>query len=142
MSKNSRMFHAFVIIFINTFFLLGIALCAVVDIFFLGGGRQLMKHPFWSKVTIALIGGYFVFCFVLFPIEVFVFDRKERKGQALPKLTIKDLIGLPFGAANPDVEIPKWIKIPVLSILFLFLGILVLFFVMLLLTFIISRYKG
>ncbi|MGA1979001.1 MAG: hypothetical protein ABSG99_00325 [Sedimentisphaerales bacterium] len=91
---------------------------------------------------IAFVGGYFVFWIVLFPIEIFVFERKRRKGLSLPKLTIKDLIGLPFGAANPNAEIPMWIKIPVLSFLFLLLGIFVIFFVMLPLTYLISKIKG
>lgn len=139
MSKDSSRSHLFIIAFIHSFLLLGMALCGIIELFFLEGKRQLIKHPFWSKVMIAFIGGYFVFWIVLFPIEIFVFERRRRKDQSLPKLTIKDLIGLPFGAANTNAKIPRWIKIPVLSILFLLLGIFVIFVVMSLLAYLISK---
>lgn len=139
MSKDSSRSHLFIIAFVHLLLLLGMVLCGVVELFFLEGEQQLMKHPFWSKVTIALAVGLFVFWIVLFPIEIFVFERRKRKSQSLPKLTIKDLFGLPFGAANANAKIPKWIKIPVLSILFLLLGILVIFVVMSLLAYLISK---
>jgi len=142
MSQENRISHVFVLLFIHSFLLFGIALCAVINFLFFKDGQPITKHPFWSKVVIAFVGGYFVFWIVLFPIEIFVFERKRRKGLSLPKLTIKDLIGLPFGAANPNAEIPMWIKIPVLSFLFLLLGIFVIFFVMLPLTYLISKIKG
>jgi hypothetical protein len=116
------------------FFTLGLALCGIVELFFLKGKNQIMNHPFWSKVTIIFLGGYMVLMVVLFPIEIFVFNRKERKGQVLPKFTLKDLILLPFGASNPNAQIPGWIKVPVLSILFLLIGILVFFLVMIFIT--------
>ncbi|MBN2019937.1 MAG: hypothetical protein JW749_06910 [Sedimentisphaerales bacterium] len=134
MSKDSRISHLYIIAFVHSFLLLGMALCGIVEFCFLEGKNQLLNHPFWSKVFIAFLGGYMVLLVVVVPIEIFVFGRKERKGQALPKFTIKDLICLPFGAANPNAEIPKWIKVPVLSILFLLLCILVFFLVMLLIT--------
>ena len=140
MSKDSRILRVYIFVFTHTLLVLGLAFCAIVDFFFLKGKHQLMAHPFWSKVAIILLGGYFVFWFVLFPIEIFVFSRKERKGQALPKLTVKDVICLPFGVTNPNAEIPKWIKVPILSILFLLLSIFVIFFVMLLITNVIAHF--
>jgi hypothetical protein len=142
MSKEGRISHSFVILFIHSFLLFGIALCAIINFLFFQDEQPMIKHLFSSKVMIAFISGYFVFWMVLFPIEIFVFDRIRSKSQLFPKLTIKDLIGLPFGTANPDANIPKWIKIPVLSILFLLLGIFVIFCVMLLLTYLISKAKG
>jgi hypothetical protein len=97
-----------------------------------------MNHPFWSKVAIVFLGGYMVLMFVLLPIEIFVFNRREIKGQVLSKFTLKDLILLPFGASNPNAQIPGWIKVPILSILFLLIGILVFFLVMLFITYLIA----
>jgi hypothetical protein len=142
MSKESNRTHRLIIIFLLSFSFLGLVLCRIIELLFLGGGQQIMKHPFWSKVMIFFVIVWCVSLGVLFPIQILIFERKRRKGQSFPKLTIKDLIGLPFGAANPNAEIPTWIKIPVLSFLFLVLGIFVIFFVMLLLAYLISKTKG
>ena len=63
---------------------------------------------------------------VLTPIQVLYFDRKARKGRPLQKMKMSDVIGLPFGIANPDAEVPKWIKIPVLLIMYMLLTFLLL----------------
>ena len=84
----------------------------------------------YYPISIALVAGYMVLWFVVLPIEIFVFDRKERKGQTLQKLTLKDLIFLPFGGSNPNAKIPRWISVPFLFILFLLLGIFVFILVM------------
>lgn len=142
MSKESNRTHRLIIILLLSFSFLGLALCRIIELRFLGSEQQIMKHPFWSKVMIFFVIVWCVSLAVLVPIQILVCERKERKGQPLAKLTIKDLIGLPFHAANPNAEVPKWIKIPVLSFLFLLLSILVIFFVMLPLTYIISKIKG
>ena len=120
MSRDDRIF---ILIFAHSFLVLGIVFCVILGFFF----------SFWSKAAIFLFGGYLAY-WVIASYEILVSERKERKGQALPKLTIGDLIGLPFGAANPNDEIPKWIKVPILSILFLLVGVFVFFLVMILLT--------
>jgi uncharacterized membrane protein len=138
MSRDSNRTHWLIITFLLLFSFLGLVLCRIIELFFLGGERQIMKHPFWSKAVIVFGIVWCVSLAVLVPIQILVFDRKERRDRTLQKLTIRDLFCLPFGAANPNAKIPKWIKIPVLSILFLLLGIFVIFFVMLLLTYLIS----
>jgi branched-subunit amino acid ABC-type transport system permease component len=122
--------------------MLVMALCAIIDFIFFRGGQRMVEHPFWSKVLIVACAGFFVLLAVVVPVQILVFERRERKGQQLAKLTIKDLIGLPFGAANSNAEIPKWVKIPVLSFLFFLLGVFVIFFVMLLATYLIFKIKG
>jgi hypothetical protein len=109
MSKDAR----FVILSITrTLLVLGMLLCLAVGFYF----------PFWSKVALFLLGGYFA-CLVVSAYEILVSERKERKGQE-----------------RPSDEIPRWIKIPVLSILFLLLGVIAVFFVMMLLSYLITHF--
>lgn len=58
--------------------------------------------------TIMIIG-----LLVLLPIQVLYFERKARKNKPPEKMTVGDVISLPFGASNPNAELPKWISIPV-----------------------------
>jgi len=134
MSKESNRTHWRVIAFLLSFSFLGGVLCKIIELIISGSDL--------SKVTMVFVVIWCVSLAVLVPIQILVFDREERKGQMLQKLTIKDLIGLPFNAANPNAKIPKWIKIPVLSILFLLLGIFVIIVVMILVTYLISRVAG
>ncbi|MBN1391460.1 MAG: hypothetical protein JW947_01505 [Sedimentisphaerales bacterium] len=142
MSKESNRTHWLVILFLSSFFMLAMALCAIIDFLFFRGGQRIIEYPFWSKVLITVGAGFIVLLAVVVPIQILVFDRKEIKGQPLAPLTIQDVTGLPFNRANPNAKIPKWIKIPILSFLFLVLGLFVIFVVMILLTYLISKAKG
>ncbi|MFA5239011.1 MAG: hypothetical protein WC476_04785 [Phycisphaerae bacterium] len=142
MSEDNNGSRWLVISFLYSFCLLGMALCGVVGLLFFRGEQRIMEHPFWSKVLFVVGGGFLVLLLVVIPVQIFIFDRKERDSQSLAKLTIKDLIGLPFGVCNPNAKIPKWIKIPVLAILFSLLGILVIFVTMGLLAYLIHKVKG
>jgi hypothetical protein len=103
MSKDAR----FVILSITrTLLVLGMLLCLAAGFYF----------PFWSKVALFLLGGYFA-CLVVSAYEILVFEREEKKARSLQN-----------NAANSNDEIPRWIKIPVLSILFLLLGVIAVFF--------------
>ncbi len=69
-------------------------------------------------------------------------QRKERKGKKLKKFAFDDLIGLPFGAANPDAEVSRWIKYPILIFLFLLIGILAIAVLGLSITYLIKLFQA
>ena len=60
------------------------------------------------------------------PVQVLYFERKARRNKPLMKMTGGDLVGLPFGACNPEAEVLKWISIPVKLLLWLLVGIIAL----------------
>ena len=105
--------HIFILIFLISFLFLSMILCAAIGVFF----------PVWLKISLFIFVGIIV-CLYLILFQLLA-AKKERKRQLLAKVTIKDLIGLPFGAFNTDAEVSKWIKIPSLSILFLLTCLLV-----------------
>lgn len=79
---------------------------------------------------------------VLLPIQVLYFERKARKNKPPEKMTAGDVIGLPFGAFNPNAQLPKWISIPVKVILWGIVGIFVLFIAFLLIGLTVSFFWG
>jgi hypothetical protein len=134
MSKESNRTQWKVIAFVLSFSFIGAIICRIIEI--------IVSKSYLSKVTMVFVVIWCVTLAVFVPIQIMVFDRKERKGQTLEKLTIKNLIGLPFGTANPNAKISKWITIPVLSLLFLLLSIFVIFVAMILVTYFTSIVVG
>ena len=121
--KLIRLFFIQLLIFFSS---LGMALCGAVRFLFYDNNKTMMENPFWFVVTIAVTVIFIFALVVLFPVEVFIFGRKERKNRTLKKLTFADLFLLPFGAANPDAQVPRLIKYPLLAFLFLLIGIFTL----------------
>jgi hypothetical protein len=134
MSKESNRIHWLVIVFLLSFSLLGTMICHIIDLITPGEGTSVMSLSF-GIIWVVTLG-------VLGPIQIFVFERRARKGQELQKLTAKDIIGLPFGAVNPNAKIHKWIAIPVLTVLYLVVGIFVLFLAMILIGYLVSKFAG
>ena len=125
-SDDKKLIRLFFIQFLIYFSGLGMVLCGAVRFLFYDSNKAMMENPFWFAVSIAF-GAIFMFALVvLVPIETFVFGRKERKHRTLKKLTFGDLLALPFGGSNPDAEVPRWIKYPLLALLFLLIGIFAL----------------
>ena len=98
-----------------------------------------MQHSFWSTIVYAFLFMFFIALMVFVPIQILYFGRKERSDRPLQKMTIGDVIGLPFGASNPDAEVPKWIRIPVLSVMYILLAILLIGLLMGLIAFLFKR---
>lgn len=100
----------------------GLLLSEVVEKLFYSSEKEMMQNPYWA--TLVYISAFlFIFSLmVLVPIQILGFERKQRKNQPVEKVTVSDLLGLPFGAFNPDAELPKWIGIPVL-VIFWIIGI-------------------
>lgn len=64
---------------------------------------------------------------ILLPIQILYFERKARKNKPPEKMTLGDLTGLPFGAFNPNAQLPKWISIPAKIFFWGIVGFFVLF---------------
>jgi ethanolamine transporter EutH len=94
-------------------------MCKLIEVFFFENARDMMQHPTWRAVVMGC-GLVFTFTLViLIPIQILIVERRDRRKLPRQKLTFLDLIGIPFGVANPDAEIPKWISYPVLGIFWL-----------------------
>lgn len=114
--------------------LIGLAFCEIVQWLFFENERQMMQDPFWSK-TIIGFGAIFLLSVMLVPIQVLILERRERRQQPLPKMTIADAIGVLLGGSfTREARVPNWIRIPVLAVLFLLLGVFLLAFMLWLLT--------
>lgn len=114
--------------------LIGLAFCEIVQWLFFENERQMMQDPFWSK-TIIGFGAIFLLSVMLVPIQVLILERRERRQQPLPKMTIADAIGVLLGGPfTREARVPNWIRIPVLAVLFLLLGVFLFAFMLWLLT--------
>lgn len=122
-----------------SFSFLVLAFTKAIDWLFFENTRQMMQHPFWSTIVYAFSFLFFIALMVFVPIQILYFGRKERSDRPLQKMTVADVIGLPFGASNPDAEVPKWIKIPVLSVMYILSAILLLGLLMGLIAFLFKR---
>lgn len=109
-----------------SFSFLGLAFTKIVEWLFFENGRQIMRHPFWATIVYVFSFLFIISLMVFVPIQILYFGRKERGDKPLPKMTVGNVIGLPFGAFDPDAEVPKWIKIPILSVTYILLAILLL----------------
>ncbi len=100
----------------------GLAICKLVEIIFFENEKDMISHPVGSGF-IYVFGVSFVFSLiVLVPFQVLIVERKDRKNRPKEKMRFADLLLLPFGAANPNAELPKWIAIPIKLLLFLLLA--------------------
>ena len=122
-----------------SFSFLGLAFTKAIDWLFFENTRQMMQHSLWSTIVYAFSFLFFIALMVFVPIQILYFGRKERSDRPLKKMTIGDVMGLPFGASNPDAEVPKWIKIPILSVMYILLAILLLGLLMGLIAFLFKR---
>ena len=141
-SDHNKRIRFFIIIFLINISFLGMALCASVQFLFYDDNREMMNNSFWPAFIIVAISIFMFALLVLFPVEIFIFSRKKRKGEKLLKITFGDLLGLPFGVANPDAEVSPWIKYPVLFFLFLLLGIFAIAVLGLSITYLIKLFQG
>ncbi|MCX5634837.1 MAG: hypothetical protein NTW55_03200, partial [Planctomycetota bacterium] len=92
----------FIIMFLINISWLGLALCGSVRFFYYDNNKEMMDNSFWYVFTIVSLSIFTFVLFVLVPIEILILGRKERKGEKLKKLTLVDLLGLPFGFFNPE----------------------------------------
>ena len=113
----------------------GLLVCALIDKLYYGNERNLSDSPFWFSLTVFL-GVIFAVSSIGGMVAIVIIKSIERRGipkEERQRITISDLAGLPFGAANPDAELPKWISIPIVAILwsiviifvFIFLGCMI-----------------
>ncbi|MHA2123433.1 MAG: hypothetical protein ACW990_19720 [Promethearchaeota archaeon] len=123
MFDRKKGFHPVTIVLLLVFSFLGLLICSLIDTFFYSSDEVNTPSPilpliifFGAIWTITLV--------VIFPIQILYFHRKNRDDKQLQKATIKDFIGLPLGACNPDAKVPKWISIPILGLLWLLIAIL------------------
>ena len=105
---------------------MGLGLCKLVELLFFENGRDMMQHPWWSSAIYVLAAIFVMTLLVAVPIEILVVGKMARRKNPPDKLTLADIAGIPFGAYNPNAEVPKWIAYPVLALFWLLLGALAL----------------
>ncbi|MFZ5832113.1 MAG: hypothetical protein ACOY3P_18680 [Planctomycetota bacterium] len=76
----------------------------------------MMQHPLWSVVVLVFASVFTFTLVVLFPVQILLVERGGRRKGRREKLTVADIVGLPFGAFNPDAAIPRWISYPILAV--------------------------
>lgn len=123
MFDRKKGFHPIPIVLLLTFSMFGLFISALIDIFFYSGDEVKTPVPILS-LQIFFGAIWVITLLVIVPIQILYFDRKNRDDKQLQKATIKDFIGLPLGASNPDAKVPKWISIPILGLLWLLIAIL------------------
>ncbi len=103
----------------------GLAFCQLVEWLCFENERQMMQHPFWSKAILDF-AVVFLLGLALVPVQILVFERRERANRPLPQMRLSDVVGIPLGVYNGDARVPNWIKIPVLAVLFVLLSVFLL----------------
>ena len=139
MQSDRHTLRWIIISILISFSFLGLVFTKAIDWLFFENTRQMMQHSFWSTIVYAFSFLFFIALMVFVPIQILYFGRKERSVSPLQKMAIGDVMGLPFGASNPDAEVPKWIKIPILSVMYILLAILLLGLLMGLIAFLFKR---
>ena len=105
-------------------------MCKLVELLFFENTREMMRHPWWSYAIYVLAAVFTGTLLVAVPIEVLVVGKMARRKKPPEKLTPADVAGIPFGAYNPNAEVPKWIAYPVLALFWLLIAALALGMVM------------
>jgi hypothetical protein len=118
---------------------LGLLLCAAIRFLFYDSYEEFNANPILFALNIVCVS-LFAAGFLVPAIGFLYYGRKEREGQKLDKMTFKDLLGLPFGAFNPDAKVPWLIKMPVLGLLYVLIAILALFLLGFTISFILSKF--
>ena len=126
MQNNRYKLRWFIIASLISASFLGLVFTRVIGLLFFENDNQIMQHPFWSIIVYVFSFLFIISLMVFVPIQIVYFERKERGDRPLQKMTLRDIIGLPFGVFNPDAKVPKWIKIPILSVMCILLAILLL----------------
>ncbi|AQT68150.1 hypothetical protein STSP2_01305 [Anaerohalosphaera lusitana] len=63
--------------------------------------------------------------FILVPIQILYFNRKNRDDSKLKKATLADWLMLPFGACDADAKVSRWVSVPLLVVLWVLVAIFV-----------------
>ncbi len=122
LEKRNRL-HWIIIISMANAGILGLFLTRVFSwVFSVELQDNLILFIFMIASMALFLGGLMFFL----PVQVLYFERKARRNKPLMKMSGGDLVGLPFGAYNPEAEVPKWISIPVKLLLWLLVGIIAL----------------
>ena len=118
------------IVFLIVFGFIGLLCCAGIERLFFGGD-DVNTPPLLFAAEIVFTVIYMLTLLVIFPVQILYFRRKNRAdADLLPKATLKDVAGIPFGVYQPDAKLPKWISFPVLAILWFLIAVLLLFLVL------------
>jgi hypothetical protein len=113
----------------------------LIQIFFYGGKDAKVPLPI---LTMQIIFGviFAITLIIILPIQVLYYDRKNRDNTTLEKATVKDFIWLFFGLARPNAKVSKWIYIPVITILWLLIALIIFGVIMAIIAFCVSHYMG
>jgi len=124
-----------------TFSLLGLVFFYLIEIFFYGGKEAKTPLPILS--TQIIFGAIWaIILIIIFPIQILYYERKNRDNTTLPKATVKDYIGLFFGGFRANAKVSKWIYIPVLTLLWLFVALIIVGVILAIVAFCISHIMG
>ena len=117
-------FHLVAVAFLMVFSFLGLLCSTMIDRFFFKGNDA--DTP--GLLLATQIFFLFIWCLtliVIVPVQILYFRRKNRADASLPKATIKDALGLPFGVFEPDAKLPKWIAFPILAFFWLLVAVFI-----------------
>jgi hypothetical protein len=124
MFDRKKGFHPVAIVLLSTFGFLGLLISWLIGIFFCGGKEVKTPIPILSlRIIFGAI--YAITLIIIFPIQILYYERKNRDNTTLQKATFKDFIGLSFGAFHGNAKVSKWIYIPILTLLWLLIAIIV-----------------
>ena len=104
----------------------GLFACRLFEILFYENEREMGENPFWFSAIIVFLILFVVPLIVFLPIQILNIERKGRRAMPPDKQTTSDVIGIPFGAFNPNASVPKWISFPILALFWILLVALVL----------------
>jgi hypothetical protein len=125
--------------FLMTFGFLGLVFFYLIQISFYGGKDTKVPLPIISMQVI--FGAIWaITLFIIFPIQILYYERKNRDDKQLQKATVKDFIWLFFGVARPNAKVSKWIYFPVLAVLWLLIAIIILGVIWAIIAFCVSHY--
>ena len=110
---------------------------AIIDYLFYDSDHTKRSDSFFSLLIISVI--VYVVLLALIPIQILYFERKNRDKASLKKAKFIDYVSLFFVTTDTDVEAPKWLSIPLLTILWLLIGIIALFVVLAIVSFCLAK---